>query len=95
MADKTTGNDRVTLCVVSDGASMEGDAQEAFAAVPGLAAKGRVNPFVLLLSDNDTKLSGRITKDSFSMQPTFESLATLGWKWQSIRLGQGRRNATW
>ena len=79
MADKTTGNDRVTLCVVSDGASMEGEAKEAFAAVPGLAAKGRVNPFVLLLSDNDTKLSGRITKDSFSMQPTFESLATLGW----------------
>lgn len=79
MADKTAGRDRVTLCVVSDGASMEGEAKEAFAAVPGLAAKGRMNPFVVLLSDNDTKLSGRITKDSFSMQPTFESLAVLGW----------------
>ena len=87
MADKTTGNDRVTLCVVSDGASMEGEAKEAFAAVPGLAAKGRVNPFVLLLSDNDTKLSGRITKDSFSMQPTFESLATLGWNVTKVPSG--------
>ncbi len=79
MADKVAGRDRVTLCVISDGASMEGEAKEAYAAVPGLAAKGRLNPFVVLISDNDTKLSGRITKDSFSMQPTFESLATLGW----------------
>jgi transketolase len=44
---------------------MEGEAKEAFAAIPGLAAKGRVNPFVMVISDNDTKLSGRITKDSF------------------------------
>ncbi|MBL9170273.1 MAG: hypothetical protein JNN07_21235 [Verrucomicrobiales bacterium] len=79
MADKVSGRDRVTLCVVSDGASMEGEAKEAFAAVPGLAAKGRMNPFVAVISDNDTKLSGRITKDSFSMQPSFEALAVLGW----------------
>ena len=79
MADKTAGRDRVTLLVVSDGASMEGEAKEAFAAIPGLAAKGRVNPFVMVLSDNDTKLSGRITKDSFSMQPSFEALDDLGW----------------
>ena len=79
MADRQAGRDRVTLCVISDGASMEGEAKEAYAAIPGLAAKGRMNPFVALLSDNDTKLSGRITKDSFSMQPTFESLAALGW----------------
>ncbi|MDC0220005.1 transketolase, partial [Verrucomicrobia bacterium] len=45
-----------------------------------LAAKGRVNPFVLILSDNDTKLSGRITDDSFSMQPCFAALEHLGWK---------------
>jgi transketolase len=64
---------------MSDGAAMEGEAKEAFAAIPGLAGKGRLNPFVMLLSDNDTKLSGRITKDSFSMQPTFETLAGLGW----------------
>lgn len=79
MADKVAGRDRVTICTVSDGASMEGEAKEAFAAIPGLGSKGRVNPFVLVLSDNDTKLSGRITKDSFSMQPSFEALAPLGW----------------
>ena len=59
---------------------MEGEAKESLAAIPGLAAKGRVNPFVLVLSDNDTKLSGRITADSFSMQPSFEALDDLGWK---------------
>lgn len=80
MADRTAGRDRVTILVVSDGASMEGEAREAFAAIPGLAVKGRVNPFVMVLSDNDTKLSGRITKDSFSMQPTFEALDDLGWQ---------------
>jgi transketolase len=79
IADKVAGRDRVTVCVVSDGASMEGEAKEAFAAIPGLAAKGRVNPFVLMVSDNDTKLSGRITKDAFSMQPTFQALSVLGW----------------
>ena len=55
MADKTAGNDRVTLLVLSDGASMEGEAKEAFSAIPGLAAKGKVNPFVMILSDNQTK----------------------------------------
>ncbi|MCC7042636.1 MAG: transketolase [Acidobacteria bacterium] len=79
VADKVAGRDRVTVCVVSDGASMEGEAKEAFAAIPGLAARGRVNPFLMIISDNDTKLSGRITKDAFSMQPTFESLSALGW----------------
>ncbi|PHX94639.1 MAG: transketolase [Pedosphaera sp.] len=80
MGDKTAGRDRVTVCTVSDGAAMEGEAKEAFAAIPGLAAKDRVNPFVLILSDNDTKLSGRITKDSFSMQPSLSAMAVLGWK---------------
>jgi transketolase len=79
IGDKVANRDRVTICVVSDGASMEGEAKEAFAAIPGLAAKDRVNPFVMLISDNDTKLSGRITKDSFSMQRTFQSLGNLGW----------------
>ena len=79
IADKLAGFDRVTLVVASDGASMEGEAKEAYAAIPGLAAKGRVNPFVLILSDNDTKLSGRITQDAFSMQPTFGAMSTLGW----------------
>ena len=79
IADHLLKNDRVTICTVSDGASMEGEAKEAFAAIPGLAAKGLVNPFLLVISDNDTKLSGRITKDAFSMQPTFAAMSALGW----------------
>ena len=79
IADKVAKRDRVTIVTVSDGASMEGEAKEAFAAIPGLSAKDRVNPFVLVISDNDTKLSGRITKDSFSMERTFQSLGSLGW----------------
>src|SRR6185295_7076594 len=79
IADKTAGRDRVTICTVSDGASMEGEAKEACAAIPGLAAKDRVNPVVMIVSDNDTKLSGRITKDSYSMQRTFATLSGLGW----------------
>src|SRR5678816_4658246 len=46
IGDKTAQRDRVTICTVSDGASMEGEAKEAFAAIPGLAAKDRLNPFV-------------------------------------------------
>lgn len=80
LADRTAGRDRVTLLVLSDGASMEGEAREAFAAIPGLAARNRVNPFVMVISDNDTKLSGRITQDAFSMQPTLEALDDLGWR---------------
>ena len=87
IGEKLAGSDRVTLCLMSDGASMEGEAREAFAAIPGLAAKGRVNPFVMLLSDNDTKLSGRITKDSYSMLPTFESLDDLGWDVRKVEQG--------
>src|SRR3989441_3334709 len=79
IADKVAKRDRVTICTVSDGASMEGEAKEAFAAIPGLAAKGRVNPYMLVISDNDTKLSGRITKDAYSMQPTFSAMEKLGW----------------
>jgi transketolase len=80
LADKVAGNERVTVCVMSDGASMEGEAKESFAAIPGLAAKGLVSPFVMVVSDNDTKLSGRITDDAFSMEPTFEAMDDLGWK---------------
>jgi transketolase len=79
IADKVAKRDRVTIVTVSDGAAMEGEARESFAAIPGLAAKGRVNPFVLLLSDNDTKLSGRISKDAFSMKGSMEAMSTLGW----------------
>src|ERR1043166_2734918 len=87
IADKVAKRDRVTIVTVSDGAAMEGEAKEAFAAIPGLASKDRVNPFVLVLSDNDTKLSGRISKDSFSMQRTFSAMGTLGWNVISVPNG--------
>lgn len=79
LGDALAGRKRVTVTVVSDGASMEGEAKEAFAAIPGLAKAGKMAPYVMIISDNNTKLTGRIDKDSFSMVPTFESLKTLGW----------------
>jgi transketolase len=87
IADKLRKNDRVTICTVSDAASMEGEAKEAFAAIPGLASKGRLNPFLMVISDNDTKLSGRITEQAFSMAPTFSAMSDLGWK--VIRVEEG------
>lgn len=87
IGDRLAGNDRVTILVVSDGAAMEGEAKEAFAAIPGLAGKGRLNPLVMVLSDNDTKLSGRITADSFSMQPSFEAMDDLGWDVRRVANG--------
>lgn len=80
MADKILGNDRTTICVLSDGGSMEGEAKESFAAIPGFAKNNKLNPFLLVISDNNTKLGGRIDADSYSMTPTFNSLETLGWK---------------
>ncbi len=85
--DKIVGRDRVTFVSMSDGASMEGEAKESFAAIPGLAKKGKLNPFVLIISDNNTKLSGRISEDSFAMEGTFESLEALGWK--SVKVENG------
>ncbi|MEM6822954.1 MAG: transketolase C-terminal domain-containing protein [Verrucomicrobiota bacterium] len=79
MGDKLAGRDRTTICVVSDGASYEGEAKESFAAIPGFAAKGQVNPFVMIISDNNTKLSGRCT-DAFEMQSSFSALEAQGWK---------------
>ncbi len=87
MADKVAGRARVTICSMSDGAAMEGEAKESFAAIPGLAAKGKMNPFVLIVSDNNTKLSGRIDEDSFDMAPTFRSLETLGWNTVFVEKG--------
>ncbi|MBL7664054.1 MAG: transketolase [Bacteriovoracaceae bacterium] len=80
MGDIVAKNSRTTICALSDGAAMEGEAREAFAAIAGLASKGKLNPFVLIISDNNTKLSGRINDDSFDMKPTFRTLETLGWK---------------
>jgi transketolase len=80
VGDALAGKKRVTICALSDGGAMEGEAREALAAIPGLAKKGKVAPFVLIISDNRTKLSGRIEQDSFSMEPTFQSLEKLGWR---------------
>src|SRR6266545_3357472 len=41
----------------------------------------------LAIADNDTKLSGRITKDSFSMQRTFQAMGSLGWNVISVANG--------
>lgn len=78
---------RVTVTAISDGACMEGEAKESFAAIPGFAKAGKMAPFVMVISDNNTKLTGRIDQDSFSMAPTFESLKALGW--EVIVLEQG------
>ena len=80
MADRLQGNLRTTCVLISDGACMEGEAKEALASIAGLAQKNKMNPFVLIVSDNNTKLSGRIDQDSFSMNPTFQSLSVLGWQ---------------
>jgi transketolase len=87
MAEGLSKNPRVTFAAISDGGCMEGEAREALAAIPGLAKNARLGPFVLLISDNNTKLSGRIDQDSFSMQPTFTSLEAQGWNVQKIENG--------
>ncbi len=87
MADKISGSERLTFCVMSDGAAMEGEAKEAFAAIAGLTQKNQINPFILIVSDNNTKLSGRIDEDSYSMVPTFNSLEALGWETKIIAEG--------
>ena len=88
LGDKLAKRDRLTFCVISDGACMEGEAKEAFAAIPGLASRNEINPFILIVSDNDTKLSGRISVDSFSMEPTFAAMAPLGWNVRHVKEGQ-------
>ncbi len=80
LADRLAGTERVTIAAVSDGAAMEGEAKEAFAAIPGMASKGLLNPFVMVVSDNNAKLSGRIAADAFAMRPTFEAMQVLGWR---------------
>ena len=79
VADRIKNKDRITILTASDGALMEGEAREALASIPGFFAKGRMNPFLMAVSDNNTKLSGRIDEDSFSMKPTLTSLKSLGW----------------
>jgi transketolase len=86
-ADKLTGNARTTICTISDGALMEGEAKEAFAAIPGLALKGKLNPFVLAISFNNKKLSGTFDNDAFSIVPTLNAFTALGWKVITLKSG--------
>ncbi|OQW51948.1 MAG: transketolase [Proteobacteria bacterium SG_bin7] len=86
-ADYLAAKNRITICAVSDGATFEGEAKEAFAAIPGFAAKKKLAPFIAVISDNNTKLSGRIDTDSFSMNPQFVALKSLGWR--VIPVGNG------
>ncbi|MEK2646887.1 transketolase C-terminal domain-containing protein [Bdellovibrio sp. BCCA] len=87
MGEAISGRNRITVTTISDGACMEGEAKESFAAIPGLAQTGKMGPYVLIISDNNTKLSGRIDAESFSMTPTFNSLKDLGWN--VITLAEG------
>ena len=87
MADRLSNSKRATVLTMSDGACMEGESQEALHAIPGFASQKKINPFVLMISYNNTKLTGRIDEDSFSLQPLLESLSVLGW--ESVFIEQG------
>ena len=86
LADKMQKLKRSTIVLMSDGACMEGEAKEAFSSIPGFSHRNKMNPFIVIVSDNNTKLSGRIDKDSFSLQPFFNSLKSLGWKYVPLPL---------
>ena len=79
MADRVADKKRTTICVISDGAMMEGEAREAVAAIPGFGRQGQAGALRDAVSENDTKLSGRIDEQAFTMQPTFEALDDTGW----------------
>ena len=86
-ADRMSGSDIVTVTAISDGGCMEGEAREALVAIPGLAARGKMNPYVLIISDNNTKLTGRIDQDAFSMASTFKTLKDFGWNLLELENG--------
>lgn len=87
MADKLSQKNRICVVTLSDGACMEGEAKEAFAAIPGFASKNQLNPFLLIISDNNVKLSGRIDEDSFSLDGSLQGLANLGWDLKTVSEG--------
>ena len=87
LADKLQNKNRLCIVTLSDGAFMEGEVKESISSLAGLASKNQLNPFLLIISDNNTKLSGRIDKDSFSLEPSLSSLAPLGW--ELIKLQEG------
>lgn len=92
MADCLAGLKRSTVVLMSDGACMEGEAKEAFNSIPGFFQKSKMNPFIVIVSDNNTKLTGRIDKDSFSLNPFFKSLETLGWEYKELKSGHNLKS---
>ena len=87
LADKLQNKERLCVVTLSDGGLMEGEVKESLSAIPGFAKKGQLNPFLLIISDNNTKLSGRIDRDSFSLEPTLKSLGPLGWDVMPVEKG--------
>lgn len=92
LGDGHSGKKRHTICTISDGALMEGEAKEAVTAIPGLASKGKLAPFIMLISDNNTKLSGRIDDQAYSLVPYLESLKQQGWDLRLIEDGHDLQN---
>lgn len=86
-ADKLLGNQRTTICFLSDGAIMEGEAKEALSAIPGLAGKSKLNPYLLIVSYNNTKLSGRIHQDAYDLYPSLKALRDFGWDVVEVQEG--------
>ena len=87
MAEKLKKSEKITFLLASDGALMEGEAKEALSSIPGFHKKNKLSPFILLISDNNTKLTGRIDEDSYSLDPYIQSLKTLGWDLKVIEKG--------
>ena len=92
LADNVLKNDRVTICTVSDGASMEGEAKEAFAAIPGLAAKGLLNPSSWSFRTTTPSFPAASPKTPSACTPTFEAMSALGWN--VIQVADGNDLAT-
>lgn len=87
VAERLNQTNKISIVSVSDGACMEGEAKEALSSIPGLYKKQKMAPFILLISDNNTKLSGRIDEQSFSMKENLESLKSIGWEYRKIPKG--------
>lgn len=87
IAEKLNSTNKTSIVSISDGACMEGEAKEALTSIPGLYQKQKMAPFILLISDNNTKLSGRIDEQSFSMKNSFDSLTKLGWDYRKVQKG--------
>ena len=85
MADRLAEQKRTTVVLMSDGACMEGEAKESFNSIPGFFEQNKMNPLIVIVSDNNTKLSGRIDKDSFSLEPFFNSLEVMGWNYIKLQ----------